>query len=71
VLLDGEQNPDAMRLVSNWTTHQFKLKQREVELLFGRYEHELVRRDGAWQIRRKKVTLLNDYMPAMIDFYSL
>ena len=71
VLLDGEQNPDAMRLVSNWTTHQFKLKQREVEVLFGRYEHELVRRDGAWQIRRKKVTLLNDYMPAMIDFYSL
>jgi 3-phenylpropionate/cinnamic acid dioxygenase small subunit len=30
-----------------------------------------VRRDGAWRIRRKKVILLNDYMPAMIDFYSL
>ncbi len=63
----------SMKLVSNWTVHQFKTKHREVEILFGRYEHELARMAGdePWHIRRKKTILLNDYMPAMLDFYSL
>ena len=71
VLLDGAAGADSMRLLSNWTVHQFRLKSREVEVLFGRSEHELVRRDGAWRVRRKKVILLNDSLPAALDFYSL
>ncbi len=62
---------DAMRVLSNWTVHQFRTKHREVEVFFGRYEHDLVRRDGEWRIRRKKIVLLNDYMPTLLDFYSL
>lgn len=71
VLLDGAAGADAIRLLSNWTVHQFRLKSREIEVLFGRAEHELVRRDGAWRVRRKKVILLNDSLPAALDFYSL
>jgi len=71
VLAEPAEGEEAMRLLSNWTVHQFRTKHREVEVPFGRYEHDLVRRDGAWRIRRKKVVLLNDYMPTMLDFYSL
>jgi 3-phenylpropionate/cinnamic acid dioxygenase small subunit len=58
-------------VLSNWTVHQFRPKQQEVEVLFGRYRHELAVSDGALRIRRKKIVLLNDSMHTMIDFYSL
>jgi 3-phenylpropionate/cinnamic acid dioxygenase small subunit len=70
ILIDGPQRPDRIQVKSNWTVHQFKLKSRDVELLFGRCEHELVLRDGRWLIKRRTALLLNDYMPAMLDFYS-
>jgi len=58
-------------VMSNWTVNQFLLKQRRSEVLFGRYEHELVATDGGWRIRKKKITLLNDAMRTMLDFYSV
>jgi 3-phenylpropionate/cinnamic acid dioxygenase small subunit len=61
----------SIRLLSNWTVHQFKTKPRETEVLFGRYEHELEQRDGRWGIRRKKIVILNDYLPASLDFYNI
>lgn len=61
----------SIRLLSNWTVHQFKTKPRETEVLFGRYEHELEEREGRWGIRRKKIVILNDYLPATLDFYNI
>jgi len=61
----------SVKVLSNWTVHQFRTKARETEVLYGRYEHDLVRSGGELRIRRKKIILLNDYMPAMLDFYSL
>ena len=62
---------DALRVLSNFTVHQFRTKTRETEVLYGRYEHDLVREAGELKIRRKKIILLNDYMPAMLDYYCL
>ncbi len=71
VLVAPTENGVAL-VLSNWTVHQFRTKPRETEVLYGRYEHTVMREaDGALRIRRKKVILLNDYMPAMLDFYSL
>ena len=68
----GASKPDGgAEVLSNWTMHQFKTKRSEVETLFGRCEHELVQRDGGLRIKRKKIILLNDAMPAMLDFYNL
>lgn len=60
-------------VLSNFTVHQFRMKSYETEVLYGRYQHVLVRvaDDGGWRIRAKRIVLLNDYMPAMLDFYSL
>ncbi len=56
---------------ANWTVHQFMLKSRDVQVLFGRSEYRLVESEGQLQIARRKSILLNDLMPAMLDFYSL
>jgi len=70
---DGAGADGVLKVHSNFTVHQFRTKSRETEVLYGRYEHELVPAGpgGALRIRRKKIILLNDYMPAMLDFYSL
>jgi 3-phenylpropionate/cinnamic acid dioxygenase small subunit len=71
IMADSMNEGQSIRLLSNWTVHQFKTKPREMEVLFGRYEHELEHREGRWGIRRKKIVILNDYMPATLDFYNI
>lgn len=62
---------EPLHVQSNWTTQQFMPKEKTVEVYFGRYEHTLVQVGDAWRIARKKVLLLNDYLNAKVDFYSL
>lgn len=61
----------AILVDSYWTTHQFLVKDNAVEVLFGRTRHELARRPEGLRIARKTIILLNDYLPARLDFYSL
>jgi 3-phenylpropionate/cinnamic acid dioxygenase small subunit len=79
VMLVSEQATDrvqegvevGVKVLCNWTVHQFRTKPQEVEVLFGRCEYDIVQHDTGLRIQRKKVILLNDYLPAMLDFYSL
>lgn len=65
---DPTEGP-AWRVEANWTVHAYLLKSREVQVLFGRSEYRVVEREGQLQIARRKAILLNDLMPAMLDFY--
>jgi 3-phenylpropionate/cinnamic acid dioxygenase small subunit len=38
---------------------------------FGRYIYELVEADGRLKIARKKIVLLNDRIPTVLDIYSV
>ena len=72
VLLEsGGEAAGRLRVLSNWTVHQFLTKTRSTEVLYGRYEHDFVLQDGAWLIGRKKIIVLNDALPGALDFYSL
>jgi 3-phenylpropionate/cinnamic acid dioxygenase small subunit len=66
---------DAMTVSSIATVHNFDLKRREQHVYFSRCEHRLARTAGdgeeAWRIQRKKLVLLNDYIPMALDFYSI
>ncbi|MCC2097317.1 MAG: aromatic-ring-hydroxylating dioxygenase subunit beta [Hyphomicrobiales bacterium] len=54
------------------TTHVFNVKKREQSVFFCQQEHQLVPGSGGdLQIARKKLLLLNDYIPRMIDFYTI
>lgn len=71
VMLDEGASSNRLLVFSNWTVQQFLVKEKVAETHFGRYEHELVRLDNAWRIAKQKILLLNDYLPAKLDFYNL
>ncbi len=66
-----EADPQELRIEYEWCVNQFAHKIAEVQVFFGHAEATLAWQDGAWRIARKKVLLLNDYIPAKLDFYSL
>jgi benzoate/toluate 1,2-dioxygenase subunit beta len=53
------------------TTHLFDLRRRESHLYYSRCEHLLAPGAGGLRIRRKKVLVLNDYLPTAVDFYTV
>ena len=62
---------ERLRFDSTWVSHVYFPRSRESHAFFGRSEHELVLRDDEWRIARKKVVLLNDYIPTMLDIYCV
>lgn len=66
-----DQASDRLRVASAWTTHVWRTKTKQAVTFFGRYEHELARADDGWRIRRKKIVLVNDTVPTMLDFYCV
>jgi 3-phenylpropionate/cinnamic acid dioxygenase small subunit len=68
LLAAGDERVD---VACEWTVHQYLPKEKSVEIFFGRYRQTLVKVGDSWRIASKKIILLNDYLPAKIDFYSL
>lgn len=62
---------ERMRLRSSWACHVVFLRTGENHAFFGRYEHELVLKGGAWRIAKKKILLQNDQIPTMLDIYCV
>lgn len=62
---------DKAELRANFVVHQYNPKRKKQDIFFGHYEHELRKSNDSWQIARKKIILLNDYIPAVLDFYSV
>lgn len=60
-----------VELASSFTVHLHDVRADRSHVFFGRYEHSLRREGGAWLIARKKILLLNDTIPAVLDFYSV
>ena len=59
------------KLNSVFQVASFDLKSRSSHVYYGRYEHVLRKVDGHWRIAAKKVILMNDLIPTMLDFYSV
>lgn len=60
-----------IEIACEWTVHQYLPKEKSVEIFFGRYLQAIDVGGESWRIASKKIILLNDYLPAKIDFYSL
>jgi 3-phenylpropionate/cinnamic acid dioxygenase small subunit len=61
----------AVRVESSWTCHVHRPKERREHVFFGRYEHLLREGPQGWRIASKKVVLMNDVIPTMLDFYCV
>jgi benzoate/toluate 1,2-dioxygenase subunit beta len=51
--------------------HRFDVRMNRADCFFGRYEYRLVDDDGAWRIARKKIILLNDTIPTVVDINAI
>jgi benzoate/toluate 1,2-dioxygenase subunit beta len=71
IIAEADAAGGTLAVRCNTTTHIYNVKRREPHLVFARAAYTLARADAAWRIRRKKLLLLNDYIPTMMDFYTI
>lgn len=54
-----------------FTCHRFDVRMNRSDCFFGRYEYRLVVDNGQWRIARKKIILLNDTIPTVVDINAV
>lgn len=70
-VLVARQGEDEIEGTAAWNVQHYDPRVSKRTSNAGHYEFTL-RRDGSgWKIARKKVTMLDDLLPAVIDFYGL
>lgn len=62
---------EAIELHSSWQVVIYQPRSAQQYTLAGRYEHRLANAGGEWRIASKKVILINDRVPTMVDFFCL
>jgi benzoate/toluate 1,2-dioxygenase beta subunit len=70
VLVDDAGETEA-RTSASFTVHLYDRRSERSHVFFGRYEHQLELADAGWRIAAKKILLLNDVIPTVVDFYSI
>lgn len=67
-----EKRETVLHVQSVVNVHVYNIKKRDQNVFFSLQEHILSPAGGgAWCIMQKKLLLLNDYIPRMIDFYAI
>jgi 3-phenylpropionate/cinnamic acid dioxygenase small subunit len=54
---------------ANWQTNSYRF--RKSTSFYGFYEYLLRPNGAAWLIARKKIVVLNDEIPTVLDIYSI
>ena len=62
---------DEADVSASFAVHLHDVRAERSHVFFGRYEHRLRRGGAAWRIAMKKILLLNDVIPTVVDFYSI
>ena len=64
--------PERVRVASSWLTQIYVQRKKRVDSFSGFYEHLLRREpDGRLRIERKKIVVINDLIPSVLDFWSV
>jgi 3-phenylpropionate/cinnamic acid dioxygenase small subunit len=56
---------------STFAVHVYDPRTAKEHTRYGRYEHVISTDRETWLIAKKKITLVNDKVPAVLDFYSI
>jgi len=70
-VLVGRADAAEAQVTASFTVHLYDVRNERTHVYFGRYEYRLRREGAAWMIAAKKIFLLNDVIPTVIDFYTL
>ena len=71
LIVEPDPGGGAVCVRSVAATHVFDPARTRQHSYFARCEHRLVGTDGALRIACKKIVVLNDYLPAAMDFYTV
>jgi 3-phenylpropionate/cinnamic acid dioxygenase small subunit len=67
----SETGPGQITCHSVFSVHVYDARVAKEHVHHGRYQHTLMRAGGEWKIARKIITLVNDRVPTLLDFYSI
>lgn len=67
----GSESGDAVRATTPFVTHVYHPTTGKLSVACGRYEHELRRTGEGWRIARKKIVLVNDRIPGLLEYFCL
>jgi benzoate/toluate 1,2-dioxygenase beta subunit/2,4,5-trichlorophenoxyacetic acid oxygenase 2 len=67
----GPGTNDLVRVTSPFITNVYHPATGKLSVACGRYEHELRRTGDDWCIVRKKIILVNDRIPGMLEYFCL
>src|SRR5690606_14254385 len=70
-VLVQESSEDTAKVSAVFTCHRFEARMNRQQCFFGRYEYELRAQEAGWKIARKKIVLLNDTIPTVVDIDSI
>ena len=59
------------QVTASFSVHLYDVRNERTHVYFGRYEYRLRHEGAGWMIAAKKIFLLNDVIPTVIDFYTL
>jgi 3-phenylpropionate/cinnamic acid dioxygenase small subunit len=59
------------RVAASFTVHTYDVRAQRTHVFFGRYEYRLRETNAGWRIAAKKILLLNDVIPTVVDFYMI
>jgi 3-phenylpropionate/cinnamic acid dioxygenase small subunit len=65
----GAVSGDLLTVKANWQGNAYR--HEKTDLFYGRYEYGLREQDGKLLIARKKIVLLNDLIPSVVDIYNV
>lgn len=71
VLLAEAVAADSAEIRATFAVHVFNPANARQHVFFGRYEYTLRRAGTDWKIARKKVLLMNDRIPTVLDVYMI
>jgi 3-phenylpropionate/cinnamic acid dioxygenase small subunit len=66
-----ETEPGQIVCHSVFSVHVYDPRVAKEHVRHGRYQHTLIREGEGWKIARKVITLVNDCVPTLLDFYSI
>jgi benzoate/toluate 1,2-dioxygenase beta subunit len=70
-VLIEEAGRDWASVSAAFIVHRYDVRSERAHAFFGRYEYRIQRKANAWLIGAKKVLLLNDTIPTVLDVYSV
>ena len=59
------------RVAASFAVHTHDVRAGRSHVFFGRYEYRLRPAEAGWKIAAKKILLLNDTIPTVVDFYMI